>query len=126
MQKGDVLSFEEHIQNVLNSFIQNESVDNAATVKQLDTFPGGLYSQKDLMEINNIKYKVELYRMLNSLGVNKLKIGNLVRYDKKEIEEAYIAKISVSVTDDLVARHGTDYIDVIKEEAIQMLDKSNP
>jgi hypothetical protein len=49
--------------------------------KPLDYIPYELHSLKNLKEYLDVKYDVEFYRLIQQQGINKIKLGNLVRYD---------------------------------------------
>ncbi len=62
------------------------------------------------------------YSKLESLGINKIKIGNLVRYRKDEIEDQFLARMNISVFEYLKDVYNNDYIDVIQNRALDLLE----
>ena len=62
------------------------------------------------------------YSKIESLGINKIKIGNLVRYRKDEIEDQFLARMNISVFEYLKDVYNNDYIDVIQNRALDLLE----
>jgi hypothetical protein len=96
MNKGKHLSFEKHMERVMDSFLWREFKNEPIISPTLENFPKELYSQRDLMEHFRLNYKVEFYRKLASLGVNKVKLNNMIRYSKDEVEEEFMARMYIS------------------------------
>lgn len=87
MKKPISLSF--LLQQVMDSFIPKHFIVEP-TYQPLRSFPAHLLSQRDIMETYGLPYKVSFYRYLEKKGINKVKIGNLVRYLPTELEEKAI------------------------------------
>jgi len=121
--KGRNLSIEDYMQRVMNTFLWEKFKNQPLMIPFNESFPATLYSQKDLMELFGLTYKVEFYRKIDSLGVNKIKIGNMIRYRKEEIVEPFLAYMYITAFQRLKERVGERYIiTVIQERALEMLD----
>lgn len=120
-KKGKPISLEQHFQLVMDSFIWKDFKNEPMVTHSLSYFPEVLYSQNDLIRINGFRYKENFYRMVHHLGLNKIKIGNLVRYSKEEVEEPFLAKMYVSVYKHLKDMYGNNYIQVIQRRALELL-----
>ncbi|WP_246938516.1 hypothetical protein [Bacillus pinisoli] len=129
--KEQSLSIKDHIQNVLNTN-RLRNLTNKPVVEPIQSFPSGLYSQKDLMNLFNIKHKVALYRKLELLGINKMELGNMVRYSKEEIDEElqedndreFLARMYITDFLHLTKTYGDKYILEIQKQALKVLEKN--
>lgn len=88
----------------MDSFIWKD-FKNETIVIPIDRFPKSLKSQRDLGSEWGSNYKVNFYRRIETKGINKVRIGNLVRYDKEMVEEDYLAHMYVSVFNQLKINH---------------------
>lgn len=118
------VSFERLIKDVLNSFMTKYFV-NDPCLQQLDRFPK-LQNQNDIMDSKGLQYKVSFYRYVESVGLNKIKLGNLVRYDVEEVNEKdYVCSTPIKNFENLMRLHEGDIglvMEEIKKKALQMLD----
>lgn len=96
--------------------------NNPINIPTIEHFPEKLYSQKDLMNIWGLDYKVSFYRKLEWLGINKIKIGNMVRYRKNEVEEEFLATMYISIFQSLKEVYNDDYVQVIQNRALDLLE----
>jgi hypothetical protein len=119
--KGKPLSFEKHMERVMDSFLWRGFKNEPIISPTLENFPKELYSQRDLMEHFRLNYKVEFYRKLDSLGVNKVKLNNMIRYSKNEVEEEFMARMYISAFVQLKMEYGDNYINAIQDRAIELL-----
>lgn len=93
-------------------------------IKPLSAFPS-LLSQREIMEQYQIPYKVSFYRMIERQGINKVHIGNLVRYVKDELEEDYMCWMYESLYNQLLEKWGTDFSGQIGYRAKQLIEELN-
>jgi hypothetical protein len=63
-------------------------------IEPLDYIPSELHSLKNLKEYLDIKYDVEFYRMIQQQGINKIKLGNLVRYDITDFDSESMISVN--------------------------------
>ena len=105
----------------MDSFLWRDFKNNPVQIPTIEHFPSVLYSQKDLMGLFGVNYKVEFYRKLERYRINKLKIGNLVRYRKEEIAETFLASMYITAFMSLIEKHGDQYIRIIQERALELL-----
>jgi hypothetical protein len=70
-------------------------------IKPLDYVPDKLHSLKNLKEYLDIKYDVEFYRMIQQQGINKIKLGNLVRYDIADFDCESMISVNYKVWEKL-------------------------
>ncbi|MEH6908929.1 hypothetical protein [Neobacillus drentensis] len=118
---GKHLTLESYMQRVLNSFLWRNFKNEPIIIKTLEDSPTTLYSQRDLMEIFRVNFKAEFYRKLESLGINKMKLGNMVRYRKEEVEEEFLAKMYITAFQRLYKLSDGRYIEAIQERALELL-----
>lgn len=116
------LTLNQYMQRVMDSFLWKSFKNELITVPTIEDFPEKLYSQKDLIDLLGLNFKMEFYRKLDSLGLNKIKIGNMVRYRKDEVVEKFLVRMYITVFLYLKENYGEQYIQIIEERALELLD----
>lgn len=119
--RGYSITLEQHFQRVMDSFVWKDFKNKPILIQSLLSFPETIYSQNDLIKQYGFRYKVDFYRMIHRLGLNKIKIGRLVRYRSEDIEERFLAKMYISVYLDLKESYGENYMKVIQKRALDLL-----
>ncbi|MDK7667361.1 MULTISPECIES: hypothetical protein [Cytobacillus] len=119
---GKSITFEKYMQRVMDSFMWRHFKNEPITKPKIDIFPPQLFSQRDLMNIFGVNHKVEFYRHLDTLGINKVKLNNLVRYRVDEVEETFQARMYITAFLHLKNKHGEEYMTVIQKRALELLD----
>ncbi|MEK3993031.1 hypothetical protein [Robertmurraya sp. FSL R5-0851] len=120
-KKAQPVSFRNHMQRVMDSFIWKDFENNTRVIP-IDSFPLSLKSQRDLVSEWGLKYKVNFYRRIETQGINKVRIGNLIRFDKQMVEEEYLAHMYISVYYRLKVNYGGALTKIIQDRAIELLE----